>query len=199
VGDAVLEVYHKAGQKNSGYGVSDIGVGITDGSASGQIYVLEFDMMVNKVGSYNSSSNYFTRIRIGGASNGGLWQDLTASGNDIYCRINSAVNGQVKLGEFGEWFHVKMIWNAMNPSNVNLTDSSAHTYEYYLLTYDSEGNETLAAYRSAYSSVVASNKALNSIFFCGSENADGFDQQYFIDNITYVRTEDVSILPEKPL
>ena len=198
VGDAVLEVYHKAGQKNSGYGISDIGIGITDGSVSGQVYVLEFDMMVNKIGSYNSSANYFTRIRIGDASNGGLWQDLTASGNDIYCRINSAVNSQVKLGEFGEWFHVKMIWNVLNPSNINLTDPNAHTYEYYLLTCDSEGNETLAAYRSAYSSAVASNKALNSIFFCGSENASDFDQQYFLDNITYIRTEDASILPEIP-
>ena len=155
-------------------------------------------MMVNKIGRYDSSSNYFTRIRIGGASNGGLWQDFTASGNDIYCRINSGAKDQVKLGEFGEWFHVKMIWNAINPSYINNTDSTAHTYEYYLLTYDSEGNETLADYRSLYTSYVATNKQLDTIFFCGSENGYSFDQQYFLDNITYIRTADKSVLPEIP-
>ena len=196
VGDAVLEVYHKAGQRYSGYGTSNVGVGITDGSVSGQIYVLEFDMMVNKVEEYSEAINYFARIRIGTATSAGLWQDFTASGNDIFCRINSAANGQIKLGEFGEWFHVKMIWNVINPSNINLTDPDAHTVEYYLLTYDSEGNETLADYRSLYSSYVASNKPLDNIFFCGSENGYGFDQQYFLDNITYIRTTDKSILPE---
>ena len=196
VGDAVLEVYHKAGQKNSGYGVSDIGIGITDGSISGQIYVLEFDMLVNKVESYDSVSNYFTRIRIGGATNGGLWQDFSASGNDIVCRLNS--EGGVKIGEFGEWIHLKMIWHAINPSNINNTDPNAHTLQFYLVVCDAEGNETLAIYDSRYTSYIASNKALNNVFFCGSENASGFDQQYFLDNITYIRTADKSILPEKP-
>ena len=199
VGDAVLEVYHQAGQRYSGYGTSHVSVGITDGSVSGQIFVLEFDMMVNMVEEYSEAMNYFTRIRMGTATSAGLWQDFTASGNDIYCRINSGANGQVKLGEFGEWFHVKMVWNVLNPSNINLTDSTAHTVEYYLLTYDSEGNETLADYRSLYTSYVATNKQLDTIFFCGSENGYSFDQQYFLDNITYIRTADKSVLPEKPI
>ena len=196
VDDAVLEVYHKANKKSSGYGTSNINIGITDGSTSGFIFVLEFDMMVNKIVKYNASNNYFTRIRIGSSGNAGLYHDFTSNGTDILCRNNGSGNN--KLGTFGEWFHVKMIWNIVNASGINQTDPTAPTVEFYLITYDSEGNEVLADFRSLYTSYVATNKSVTNVFFCGSENSSDFDQQYFLDNITYIRTSDTSILPAKP-
>ncbi len=196
VGDAVLEVYHKAGKKESGYGVSNINIGITDGSNSGHIYVLEFDMKVNEVGEYTTKSNYFSRVCISTPGNRGLYHDLTSDGTSVLCQSNAG--GSATLGTLGEWFHVKMIWNAINPSNIDQTVPGASTVEFYLLTYDEDGNETLATYASLYTSYVANNKPLSNAYFVGSENASSFDQQYFLDNITYIRTADKSVLPEKP-
>ncbi len=196
VGDAVLEVYHKANKKESGYGASNINIGITDGSTSGFVFALEFDMKVNEVGEYTDSKNFFTRVRISTPSNGGLYHSLTSDGTDVLCQTNAGA--KVKLGTLGEWFHVKMIWNVINASNINLQDPNAHTVEFYLITYDAEGNETLATYTSLYTSYVATNKALTNVYFTGSENGSSFDQQYFLDNITYIRTADKSILPAKP-
>ena len=191
-GDAVLEVYHKANKKNSGYGVSNIDIGITDGSNSGQIFILEFEMMVEQT----PASNFFTRIRIGSTSNSGLYHTFMSDGTNVICQNNKG--GNATLGALGEWIHVKMIWYAVNPSNIDLTNPGAPTVEFYLLVYDSEGNENLLTYASLYTSYVASNRALNNVYFGGSENGTTSDQKYFLDNITFIRTAEETVLPAKP-
>ena len=196
IGDAVLEVYHKAGMKDAA-GLSNISVGITDGSGEGNIYVLDFDMKVNVVEKYNSTSDFFTRVRVGSAGNAGLYQQLTVNPEGkVVCQNNGV--GQTVLGDTGEWIHVKMIYNMINPSNINLTDPSAHTVEFYLVVVDAEGNETLVYNTSLYTSYVANNKDVSRVFFTGREGNSDFDQQYFLDNITYVRTTDASVIPEIP-
>ena len=193
VGDAVLEIYHKAGQKDSGYGASTINVGITDGSGSGQIFVLEFDMMLNVVNGYTDKTNYFTRLRIGSSSNP-VYHDFSSDGTNVFC-INDAKRStkEVVLGAVGEWVHVKMIWHAFNLSTVD--SATEHTTEYFFIITDADGNEIVADHKSYYSSYTATNKSMTNIYLAGSENGSTFDQNYFLDNITFIRTEDASILP----
>ena len=193
VGDAVLEIYHKAGQKDSGYGTSTINVGITDGSGSGQIFVLEFDMMLNVVNGYTDKTNYFTRLRIGSSSNP-VYHDFSSDGTNVFC-INDAKKStkEVVLGAVGEWVHVKMIWHAFNLSTVD--SATEKTTEYFFIITDADGNEIVADHKSYYSSYTATNKSMTNIYLAGSENGSTFDQNYFLDNITFIRTEDASILP----
>ena len=196
VGDAVLEVYHKGGMMDAA-GVSNVAVGITDGSGEGNIYILEFDMMVNVVEKYNATADFFTRIRVGSATNAGLYQQLTVnSDGKVVCQNNGS--GQIVLGDTGEWMHLKMIYKMINPSNINQTDPTAHTVEFYLLATDAEGNEVLLYNTSLYTSYVATNKDVSKVYFTGREGNNAFDQQYFLDNITYVRTTDASVIPEVP-
>ena len=178
-------------------GLSNISVGITDGSGEGNIYVLDFDMKVNVVEKYNSTADFFTRVRVGSAGNAGLYQQLTVNPEGkVVCQNNGV--GQTVLGDTGEWIHVKMIYNVINPSNINLTDPSASTVEFYLVVVDAEGNEELVYNTSLYTSYVANNKDVSKVFFTGREGNSDFDQQYFLDNITYVRTTDASVIPEIP-
>ena len=196
VGDAVLEIYHKADQKDSGYGASTINVGITDGSGSGQIFVLEFDMMLNLINGYTDKSNYFTRLRIGSSSNP-VYHDFSSDGTNVFC-INDAKRStkEITLGAVGEWVHVKMIWHAFNLSTVD--SATEHTTEYFFIITDAEGNEIVADHKSYYSSYTATNKSMTNIYLAGSENDSTFDQNYFLDNITFIRTEDASVLPARP-
>ncbi|MBQ7356849.1 MAG: hypothetical protein IJW66_05550, partial [Clostridia bacterium] len=200
VGDYVLEVYQKANQKNSGIGGSSVGIGVTDGSSEGDIYVFDFDMMVNVIEKYDKRINFFARIRAAHSGNAGLYQQLTVVGDDVILDNKSGDRtlGTATIGTVGEWFHVKMIFEVINPSNINNTDPTAHTVRFYLITYDADGNEVLATYSSCYTSFVATNKYMSTIFFTGADNAYDFDQQYFLDNITYVRTTDTSVIPEIP-
>ena len=195
VDDAVLEVYHAADGKNSGYGVSNVNIGITDGSSRGQVFILDFEMMLEEA----PTSTYFTRLKIGSTGNTGLYHDFKTNGADVI--VQNFVNGKnqdVTLGAVGEWIRVKMIWHAINPSNIDLTQPGAPTVEFYFIVYDAEGNENLLMNATLYTSHVASNKALNNIYFIGSDNATGEDQRYFLDNITFIRTTDTSVIPEVP-
>jgi hypothetical protein len=67
-----------------------------------------------------------------------------------------------------------------------------------MFTYDAEGNETLALATSCYTSYVATNKDMSKVYFTGREDDAAFDQQFFLDNITYIRTTDTSVIPEIP-
>ena len=195
VGDAVLEIYHKANGKTSGYGASNVNIGITDGSSKGQIFILDFEMMVEEA----SASTYFTRLKIGSTGNTGLYHDFKVSGSNVV--VQNFVNGKnqdVTLGAVGEWFRVKMIWHAVNPSNIDLDHPGAPTVKFYFVAYDAEGNENLLTSATLYTSHVASNKALNNIYFIGSDNGTADDQRYFIDNVTFIRTADTSVIPEIP-
>ena len=192
VGDAVLEVTHAANQKDSEVGKSDIGIGITDGSSEGNIYVFEFDMMVELDEVYNSVTSFFTRVRIGSSGNAGLFQQLSSDGTNIICMLNGSPKNAVKLGTFGEWFHVKMVYNVLNPSTV---DKSQSTYEFYLYTYI-DGVEELAHYSTGNTSYVATNKDMSHVYLTGVEDSTTFERKYFVDNLTYVRTADESIIPE---
>jgi hypothetical protein len=197
LGDAVLEVYHKGGQKDAA-GRGDIAVSITDGSGEGNIFVFEFDIKVNAVQPYASISNFFTRVRIGSSGNSGLYQQLTVDNatQTVVCQNNGV--GKITLGNVGEWLHLKMVFNVFGRSDANLSSSDPKNCDFYLIVCDAEGNETLVHSTTVFSSYIGTNKDMSKVYFTGREDDAAFDQQFFLDNITYVRTTDTSVIPEIP-
>jgi hypothetical protein len=63
---------------------------------------------------------------------------------------------------------------------------------------DAEGNETLVHSTTVFSSYIGTNKDMSKVYFTGREDDAAFDQQFFLDNITYIRTTDTSVIPEIP-
>ena len=195
-GDAVLEVYHKRGQNNAA-NRSDISIGITDGSAEGNIFIFEFDLKVNIIETYNASADFFARARIASAGNAGLYHDLTVNNEGkVICRTNGGSDRV--LGDAGEWIHVKMIYNVFARSDVNNSSENPKNATFYLIGYDEEGNENLLFTTTKFSSSMGTNKDMSKMFLTGREGTGAFDQQYFLDNITYVRTADTSVIPVVP-
>ena len=166
--------------------------------------------------SYNDQTfevKYTVKFRVVFVVNGVESEQLVASSGEIKVPETPVITGQ----QFEAWsveipttltsnLRIDAIYKTLDGSRqdvytwtgtglINLSGYANEGATINVSITDADGNEIVADHKSYYSSYTATNKSMTNIYLAGSENGSTFDQNYFLDNITFIRTEDASILP----